>query len=785
MSEEEPNDQLFSAQDLGRQPFQMKVSGRVGGSGDPRDLFRWGPLDAKGRLGLGLSGAPGLRLRVYRWEQGSAQPEVFEGDGSRSASLSYSPGQELLVEVHGLDLGQERGYSLQFRKESVETLLPGSQSNPGLVPLSHKVGMERFRLALDQQKPERFLPELVVELSSQEALRERQRRALRAMGLSLVSVGGNVERWRDPSLAAWKGTGALGLHSSLAVADLCRRARRTLGEGAKVSPNIQIPLRSLASTMGPPLLLQGAEMPGSGGILSGNGPNDPLYSSSQWNMPLAGFPAAWGLTHGSPRVTIAVLDTGVMIRHPDLSPRVSKWSFDFVSDAFSAGDGDGVDPDPSEPPSFETLSLFHGTYVSGIAAAQTDNKQGVAGGTWVGKLLGLRIFGKKGSNSFDRVQALRYILGKTNSSGKILPKDERPQVVNMSYIELFPTQVEVGLIREMACQNILMAAALGNEGQKLTQPHYPASWPEVIGVVAVGPDGKRAPYSNMASFADLAAPGGLEISGPKGVVSTWAATRQGKFQFGYNSFLGTSVATPHVTAALALLRSVYPAITKQKALDFLARTAVDKGPKGKDQEYGYGLIDVGKAVALAKSKWSAPLAGLDRAGIDLGTQVSTTSMTLQNRGGGVLQLDAIRPIGQHSGGLRLYASCIVAPAPITIEVDRSKVLPGRYNERFELDTNGGTVAIDISYSKEIPAPKGPLLVRVLDGDRVLGETTATRDGSFEIRGLPLGSFRLEAGIDQNNNGKLGDSQEWYLNIPIQVRQDPPPGLSGLKVPWKR
>ena len=789
LKEREPNDHLFSAQDLGVLESPQVLDGRVKGGADARDLYRLGPLTENGRLRATFLGT-GVSLRIFRWESGSPiKTEAFAKDGNGTLTLSFKVGDEFLIEFNRRDAAQTGEYSLSLRKEEDFDPLTNSKVVMGLSSLPPLPAMRFYREALDQKKPERFLPELVVELSEQPSKRAEQRHALQGMGLSLISVGGTVELWRDVRLQARQSGAQPGLVTSLSVADLCRKARRVLGPEVRVSPNLQIPLSSVASEsslMGSSFIESSLENIGeeSGPRLQGNGPNDPFYSSSQWNMRLAGFPAAWRLTHGNPNVNIAVLDTGVLIRHPDLSPRVSKWSFDFVSDPVSAGDGDGVDADPSEPPSFETLSLFHGTYVSGVAAAQTDNKVGVAGGTWTGKLLGLRIFGKKGNNSFDRIQALRYILGKSNTSGKILPKPDRPQVVNMSYIDLFPTQIETNLIKEMACRNILMAAALGNEGQKLTQPHYPASWPEVIGVVAVGPDGKRAPYSNMANFADLAAPGGLEISGPKGVVSTWAATRNGKFQFGYNSFLGTSVATPHVSAALALLRSVYPAITKEKALGFLAQTAVDKGAKGKDIEYGFGLIDVGKAVALAKSKWSPPQAGLNLSRIDLGTQVGTTNMILENRGGGVLQLDGIRPIGQHSGGVRLLPLCIVAPATISVLVDRSKVKPGAYSERFELDTNGGTVAIDISYAKAIPAPDGPLLIRVKDGSKTLGETRAAKDGSFEIKGLPLGTFRLEAGVDRDKNGKLGDRQEWYLNIPVQVRENSPPNLSTLRVPWQ-
>jgi hypothetical protein len=149
-------------------------------------------------------------------------------------------------------------------------------------------------------------------------------------------------------------------------------------------------------------------------------PND-QYFSNQWDFwePLAGafFPAAWDMTTGSPGIVVAVVDTGVRFDHPDLAGRLLP-GYDFVSDLTSAGDGDGPDPDASDPGDWHPAgfcfpgdpgsptSEWHGTHVAGTIGAITNNGIGVAGGNWVSKLLPVRVLGRCGGSDADIINGI-------------------------------------------------------------------------------------------------------------------------------------------------------------------------------------------------------------------------------------------------------------------------------------------------------------------------------------------------------------------------------------------
>ena len=131
-------------------------------------------------------------------------------------------------------------------------------------------------------------------------------------------------------------------------------------------------------------------------------PNDPGYKY-QWHYPLINLPAAWDLGIFGANVTVAVLDTGILPRHPDLDGQIMG-GYDFVSDTFSSLDGDGPDPDPTDPgdgSSFGFTSSFHGTHVAGTIAAAMDNETGVVGVAPAARILPVRVLGSFGGTSFD------------------------------------------------------------------------------------------------------------------------------------------------------------------------------------------------------------------------------------------------------------------------------------------------------------------------------------------------------------------------------------------------
>src|SRR5262249_29682874 len=148
-------------------------------------------------------------------------------------------------------------------------------------------------------------------------------------------------------------------------------------------------------------------------------PND-AFLGFQWDFPSIQVPAAWDLLANASLpngdgVIVAVVDTGVLLNHPDLKDQILRngsgqvIGYDFISNATRANDGNGIDPNPDDPGdrAFGNSSSFHGTHVAGTIAAATNNTIGVAGIAQHAKIMPLRALGVDGGTSFDVIQAVR------------------------------------------------------------------------------------------------------------------------------------------------------------------------------------------------------------------------------------------------------------------------------------------------------------------------------------------------------------------------------------------
>jgi thermitase len=266
-------------------------------------------------------------------------------------------------------------------------------------------------------------------------------------------------------------------------------------------------------------------------------PDDPLLSL-EWGLTAIRAPEAWDVTTGSPQVTVAVVDTGIDASHPDLSPNL--WTNPGESGAGRDtngldDDGDGLIDDvhgwdfvdgDAQPDD----GNGHGTHVSGTIAARGDNGVGVAGVTWSTAIMPLRVLGDDGSGYVsDVITAYAYAA----SSGA--------RVVNASLGGGTYSRAEHDAIA--AAPNTLFVVAAGNDSaDDDATPEYPCDYDlaNVVCVAASDRDDTLASFSNYGTTnVDLAAPG-------VDVVSTWPGGR-------YVVLDGTSMATPHVTGAAALL----------------------------------------------------------------------------------------------------------------------------------------------------------------------------------------------------------------------------------------
>lgn len=286
-------------------------------------------------------------------------------------------------------------------------------------------------------------------------------------------------------------------------------------------------------------------------------PNDP-YWISQWNMRLIGAPQAWDITTGTSAITVAIIDTGVDLDHPEFSGRIVQ-GWDFVNN----------DPYPDD-------DHWHGTHVAGIAGAQGNNNQGIAGVAWNVKIMPLKVLDSQG-HGYDYSVASAIVHAAYNGA----------KILNMSLGGEYSSQVLAEAVDYAYRKGCILVAAAGNGG--VNKVLYPAAYTQVIAVSAVNYYSYVTSYSNRGPEIEVAAPGGDK----DGYVLSTVPDKN----YGYG--IGTSMAAPHVAGLAALIWSVNPSLTAAQVRYCITSTAVDLGPPGHDPDYGYGVIDVKEAVKEA------------------------------------------------------------------------------------------------------------------------------------------------------------------------------------------
>ena len=183
-----------------------------------------------------------------------------------------------------------------------------------------------------------------------------------------------------------------------------------------------------------------------------------------------------------------------------------------------------------------------------------------------------------------------------------------------------------------------MVAAAGNENSSV--PSYPAAYNNVVSVSAVDYQNQRAPYSNFGPSVDVAAPGGntsVDRDGngyPDGVLSTLVDDITGTRTNSYAFYQGTSMATPHVAGVAALMKSVNPGLTASDfdALLVSGDLTIDAGTAGRDDIYGYGVIDALNAVKAANGGTIPGTVLASPTFINLGTTLTSSTITLSQLG---------------------------------------------------------------------------------------------------------------------------------------------------------
>ena len=513
-------------------------------------------------------------------------------------------------------------------------------------------------------------------------------------------------------------------------------------------------------------------------------PNDPEFPV-QWHYRLINLPDAWDITTGSDQVIVAVIDTGILVNHPDLNARLIA-GFDFIGNPDRSNDNDGIDADANDPGDDPRglSSSFHGTHVAGTIGATTDNGVGVAGVTWQTRIMPLRALGVRGGTDADVTQAIRYAAGLSNASGTLPAR--RANVINLSLGSQGRSQTQQDAILAARNQGVIVVAAAGNDN--ISAFFSPASLDGVISVAAVDLNSAKAPYSNFGSGIDVAAPGGninADLNGdrrPDGVLSTLGAESPNMpLAFTYQFYNGTSMAAPHVAGVIALMLAVNPNLTPTDIDQLLAgthprttrRMTRDLGVPGRDDIFGHGLIDAAAAVAAAREipGGQGPTPGgsilaVSTGALNFDNFLNALAFEISNAGSGTL---AITSITANVPWLTLTPTSGTAPLRVTATADRAGLTPGAYRATITVASNAtqgtptATLNVDLIVGGNTQGNVGTVFILVLNmntlGTVAQAEATAAQNYNFTTPTLPPGTYFVVAGTDRDDDNFICDIED--------------------------
>jgi subtilisin family serine protease len=276
--------------------------------------------------------------------------------------------------------------------------------------------------------------------------------------------------------------------------------------------------------------------------------------------------AGWGETKGAAETVIAIIDSGIDFEHPDIRDKVVSSGRDFANDDWDATDDNG-----------------HGTYVAGIAAADTNNDEGIAGVAWNCRILPVKVTDKEGFAWYDDL-----------IEGVIWAADNGAHVINISMGGDAADDSLRDSLRYAYEKGVVITASAGNDN---TAVFYPAAYDAFcLAVAATDYNDARTSWSCFGPQVDVAAPGEWVLS----IVPTWY---WGPDYLPYAFGSGTSSSAPHVAGLAALIKGLKPWLTAAEIMDVIRYSSDDVNAgdhSGKDDYIGYGRINMEKALVPIK-----------------------------------------------------------------------------------------------------------------------------------------------------------------------------------------
>jgi subtilisin family serine protease len=385
-------------------------------------------------------------------------------------------------------------------------------------------------------------------------------------------------------------------------------------------------------------------------------PNDPYYSN-QWYLSRIKAPAAWEKINRSPSITIAVIDSGIDINHPDLKDNIWTNQKEIASNGMDDDHNGFIDdvngwdfvlnvPDPS--PKFEEgwteSGLAHGTIIAGIIAAVGDNNKGITGVSWQAKIMPLRALNGKGEGRISAV--VRAIDYATNNGADI---------INLSFVGFNYNQALHDALQRAYEAGVIVVAAAGNEqeggeGYNIDEdPIYPACYHGkngeniVLGVAASDALDQKTDFSSYGfKCVDITAPG---ISFFSTIPAGSNAVEPNKLYDGFWS--GTSMAAPIISGSLALIAEINPQLQPTQVVNILLQSADNISLLNPNYlgQLGSGRVNLERAVMMAQERLYSrlgrllinPASGFNQEiGSDTKELVNTISLSVTDKSGSVI-----------------------------------------------------------------------------------------------------------------------------------------------------
>jgi serine protease len=423
-------------------------------------------------------------------------------------------------------------------------------------------------------------------------------------------------------------------------------------------------------------------------------------------------------------------------------------------------------------------SSWHGTHVSGTIAAATGNGVGAAGVAPDAKVMPVRVLGVGGGTTDDIAQGILYAAGLENDSGALPAK--KADVINMSLGGRGLSQQMAGAIADARAAGTIVVVSAGNDDSNAAS-YSPAGEEGVITVGAVDYSNQRASYSNFGSVVEVVAPGGDESRDanndgmPDGVMSLVNA-KGGKTL--YTTYEGTSMAAPHVSGIIALMKSVYPGLTPD-ILDTMIRATgasaivQDLGTPGKDVDFGYGLLNANLAVIASLERGQAPapetpVLQVSTNTLDFGSTETQLTVEIRNVGRGTLTLGTVAA----SAGFTVTPGA-GAIGTNTVKLNRASLPDGIHTGTLTIASNGGNATINlranIGAAAVLGGDVGPVYVLLVDPATSQGlfqaVATAADGYAFTLPNVPPAQYILVAGTDIDDNIIINDEGEAFGAFP--------------------